>query len=412
MTRAETNAPGRAGGQACELRIEKLVHGGLGLARLERRVVFTPFVLPGERVRVELGAQRGGLWQARLLEVLEPAAGRVEPACPYFGRCGGCQLQHSEYASQLELKRAVLAETLRRLGRFEPPCSIRIIHAPPWHYRNRVQFHLAGAKLGFFERDGRRVQAVEQCMIASPKINQALVALARALQQRSHWHLAGTLEVFTNEDQVVLRAAAPGAHSPPRPLLALCHQADIGPVSSELDYPAAGEVYRVGMHSFFQVNRFLIDQLVACALEGAEGETAVDLYAGVGLFSLPLARRFRRVIAVEASRAAARDLASNVCRAGVAVKVCATSAAAGLRDLNETPDFLLADPPRTGLGREVVAELVRLRPPRLSLVSCEPATLARDLAPLLAAGYRIAQLSLVDLFPQTYHIEAVATLSL
>jgi 23S rRNA (uracil1939-C5)-methyltransferase len=173
-----------------------------------------------------------------------------------------------------------------------------------------------------------------------------------------------------------------------------------------------GEIYRVGHRSFFQVNRFLIDRLAECALDGAEGMSALDLYAGVGLLSLPLARRCRSVLAVESNASALRDLEFNAERAGMAVAARKATVEQFLETVEAPPDFVLADPPRAGLGKSVVNELLRLKAPVLTIVSCDPATLARDLAPLLAGGYRFDALTLIDLFPQTWHIETVTRLRL
>jgi 23S rRNA (uracil1939-C5)-methyltransferase len=181
-------------------------------------------------------------------------------------------------------------------------------------------------------------------------------------------------------------------------------------VEGALDY---GGRFRVSSNSFFQVNRFLADQLVEAALAGAEGETALDLYAGVGLFSLALGRRFRRVNAVEAGGGAVRDLRFNAERAGLTgVKAQQTTAEAALEKLQRPPDFVLADPPRSGLGKAMVERLAALKPRRLAIVACDPATLARDLAALTACGYRIASMTLVDLFPQTFHLETVVRLEI
>jgi 23S rRNA (uracil1939-C5)-methyltransferase len=167
----------------------------------------------------------------------------------------------------------------------------------------------------------------------------------------------------------------------------------------------------VGHHSFFQVNRFLIDALVETALRGAEGESAVDLYAGVGLFSLPLAERFRDLVAVESGGGAIRDLKFNAERAGRTVIAEQQAAEAYLEHLDQAPDFVLADPPRAGLGKDVVRHLLRLSPRRAVIVACDPATLARDLAPLIAGGNKIVRMAIVDLFPQTYHFETVVELA-
>lgn len=185
-----------------------------------------------------------------------------------------------------------------------------------------------------------------------------------------------------------------------------------GAADGELFYEACGERFRVSHKSFFQVNRFLIEPLVECALEGAEGEEALDLYAGVGLFTVPLARRLKKVTGVESDGSAARDLEFNLSAAGVAAEARRMQAEQYLEGLTKRPDFVLADPPRAGLGKRVVKELLRLRPPRVHIVSCDPATLARDAAALCGAGYEMEGVVLIDLFPQTYHMETVARLRL
>ena len=402
-------APGP--GARVEVHIEKLVHGGLGLARHEGRVILVGYVLPGERVRVRVTGTRAGLWRAAPEEVLHAAEGRTAAPCPYFGRCGGCRLQHAQYPLQLEIKQAILTETLRRIGKIELPGEPAVLSGPAWEYRNRVQFHVQGRRIGFFEADSQRLCAVEQCMIAAPKINETLSALRRMASGSAWPRLLSTVEVFTDGEQVQIKVASSRQHGGPGSRFFRTLGDEIpGVAAGALRYAVGEQRYRVGSRSFFQVNRFLIADLVDCALEKAEGDAAVDLYAGVGLFSLPMARRFRRVAAVEFSRAAAADLAHNAAQAGLAIEVHRMDAAAYLAGLKNAPDFLLADPPRSGLGRPVVRELLRLGPPRVVLVSCEPATMARDLAELLAGGYGIERLTLVDLFPQTHHIEAVACL--
>ncbi len=391
-----------------ELRIEKLVYGGAGLARHETRVVLVPFVLPGERVQVSLERERSGVREAKLRAVSEPAAERVEPRCPYFGRCGGCAYQHAGYEFQLLQKRVVFEEVLRRIGKLTPP-EVEVISGEAWEYRNRAQFHVEQGRIGYFEHSSRRLCAIEQCPIASPGLNAALGALCRMLGEPPFPRFVKTLELFTNESEVQLNVLATD-RPVARRFFDWCAERIPGFVGGALEYHAGGDTYRVSGGSFFQVNRFLIEALVERALEGAEGEASVDLYAGVGLFSLALARRYGRVTAVESGGSAVRDLEVNAARAGLAVAVRQASAELFLLGLAERPDFVLADPPRTGLGKSVVRELVRLGPPRLVIVSCDPATLARDLAALTAGGYRLERLTLIDLFPQTAHIETIADL--
>jgi 23S rRNA (uracil1939-C5)-methyltransferase len=390
-----------------ELPIEKLVYGGDGLGRLEGRVVLVPFVLPGETVRVEIERRRGGVFEARLLEVIAPSAERVQPGCPYFRRCGGCRYQHAGYEFQLAQKRAILEEVIQRVGKFAPP-PVEVIAGPPWEYRNRAQFHLDRGRLGYFEHGSHRLCAVERCPLCSPKLNQALGALASMSGQPRFPHFVKSIEVFGNESEVQLNVLETG-QPVARRFFDWCAEEIPGLVSGALDYRSGGDLYRVSARSFFQVNRFLVEPLIERALEGAEGETAVDLYAGVGLFALPLARRFRQVTAVEAGGSAIRDLEFNAARAGLTVSARQSAAESFLLGATEQPDFVLADPPRAGLGPRVVRELLRLEPSRLVIISCDPATLARDLA-ALGAGYRIERLTLIDLFPQTAHLETVTDL--
>jgi 23S rRNA (uracil1939-C5)-methyltransferase len=391
------------------LTVEKLVYGGDGLGRMDGRVVMTPFVLPGEEVRAEPVEERTGLVRARLLEVSAPAPERVAPPCPYFARCGGCHYQHAPYEYQVAAKRAILADQLRRIGKFEPPADIGVIAGEPWNYRNRAQFHVEGTAMGYLEAQSHRLCDVEMCPISSPRLNEALAALRGMLYDRRWPRFIRSLMVFTNERQVqmkVLESSRPVA----RRFFDWCAEAIPGWEPGAIDYPAAGFVYRVSRHSFFQVNRFLAGRLVEAALEGAAGDSALDLYAGVGLFALPLAQRFRRVTAVESGYASVRDMEFSAERAGLTVTACHDAVEAFLDKLTAPPDFVLADPPRAGIGRRVARRLAELAPPRITLVSCDPATLARDLADLLAAGYRIERLTMVDLFPQTYHLETVARL--
>jgi len=371
-----------------ELTIEKLVYGGDGLARLEGKVVLVPFVLPGEVVRVEIDRAKNDLSRGRVIELLKLAANRVQPGCEYFGRCGGCQYQHMDYAFQLEQKREILREALRRVGKIEFGGEIGLISGEPWHYRNRVQLHIQEGRIGYFAQHSRDLIKIDHCPIASAKLNESIPKID------AHGITTG-LELFTNESDVQVNVL----DRVPRP--ALQSLAALG-VTTPIEY----EGFQVSRNSFFQVNRFLIDRLVECALGEADGETALDLYAGVGLFSKKLAERFAKVTVVESGASAFRDLEHNFGPGAINANV-----EDYLSALEEAPDFVLADPPRAGLGKQVVQELARLRPPRLTIVSCDPATLARDLHGLAAENYRIEQLTLVDLFPQTFHLETVVRLS-
>jgi 23S rRNA (uracil1939-C5)-methyltransferase len=392
-----------------EMAVEKLVYGGDGLGRIEGRVVLAPYVLPGERIRAEAAQEKPGLVRARLLEVLEAAPGRVPPPCAYFGRCGGCHYQHAPYELQLAAKRSILVEELQRLGKIEPPGEIEVIAGEPWGYRNRALFHIEGRRLGYREARSHKLCAIDGCPISSPKMNETIGALNEMLRDSRWPPFLRSLEIFTDEEHVQLNVAdtmRPVA----RRFFDWCAEKIPGLVTGALDYRGR---YRVGANSFFQVNRFLVDRLVAAAVAGAQGETALDLYAGVGLFAMALAETFHEVTAVEAGSTAVHDLQFNAERAGrTNLRAERNTTEAYLEALERAPDCVLLDPPRAGLGKIVVQRLSELRPPAVIMVSCDPATLARDLAGLLAAGYQIERMSLVDLFPQTYHLETVVRLGL
>jgi 23S rRNA (uracil1939-C5)-methyltransferase len=392
-----------------ELTIEKLVYGGEGLGRADGRVVLVPNVLPGERVLVEPTTQKGGLLRARVAEMWASSESRVEPGCQYFGRCGGCHYQHAGYELQLEVKRSILRETLLRVGKIEAPEQIASISGEPWGYRNRAQFHVHNRRIGYLEAGSHRLCPITHCPISSPRVNEALGALIGMMRDGRWPNFLRSIEVFTNETETqlnVLESERPVA----KRFFEWCAETIPGFVAGLLDYSAAGFSYRAASGSFFQVNRFLIDELVRAAIGEATGASALDLYAGVGLFSLPLARRFSHVTSVESGATAVRDLRFNAGRAGSPVEIVQSATEDFLKELKAPPDFVLADPPRTGLGKAVVARLAELKPPRITIVSCDPATLARDLPGLLEAGYRIERLTLADLFPQTFHIETVAEL--
>lgn len=386
-----------------------MVYGGDGLARNAGEVVFVPLTLPGERVRVTTVHSRPGLHRAEIADILEPSPDRQPAPCPHFGTCGGCHYQHASYESQLQIKLAILREVLARIGKITPPDGIDVISGPPLAYRNRAQFHLYQRQIGFHRLSSRNLAPVDTCLLLSPKLAESYAALRRMLPDRRFPSFIHSLELFTDETQVqlnVLTTDRPVAKS----FFDWCAREIQGLVSGALDYQAAGFRYRVSHNAFFQVNRFLIGSLVETALAGASGSSALDLYAGAGLFSLPLAERFRQVAAVESSNSAWRDLVFNTERAGSKVQGYHSSAEDYLRSNPGPYDFVLADPPRSGLGKPVTRLLLESKPERLSLVSCDPATLARDLAALTPA-YRIERMTLIDLFPQTYHLETVTHLS-
>jgi 23S rRNA (uracil1939-C5)-methyltransferase len=436
-----------------KLTVEKQVYGGDGLGRLPAdehgrgKAVFVPFVLSGEIVEADLTEEKPGFARARLQQVVEPSAHRTHPPCPYFTGCGGCHYQHSTYQHQLEIKASILRENLRRIAKLELPTELQIHASPPWNYRNRTRMRVQAKPfaLGYNRFGSHELAAIEQCPISSPLINRAISALWEMGRAGRIDSGVGEIEFFADaEDSQLLLEIYSGRGADRRGLADFAQQVCVGirgtagvVVFSTLPSPSgakaedavlvhsgattleyqtaartgvpAAQKYRVSAGSFFQTNRYLVDELLDIVCAGQSGRSALDLYAGVGLFAKVLAREFERVIAVESSPQSFADLEYNSPENAKAVR-------AGVDEYLErgggrSADLIVVDPPRGGLGRRVTAELAKLKARRLTYVSCDPATLARDLVPLLAAGYGVEQAHLVDLFPQTFHIESVLQLA-
>jgi 23S rRNA (uracil1939-C5)-methyltransferase len=397
-----------------QLEIEKLVYGGQGLGRVNGRAVLVPYVLPGEQLEVEAVRETPSLIHARPVDLKRRSEHRVTSGCPVYGECGGCQYQHIAYAQQLEYKREILRETLKRVGKIAWDGPIETIAGEPWGYRNRTQLRIAKRDrkviVGFLEAGSRRIVHASQCPINSPALNRAHQALLEMAHQRRFPQFLSEVEFFTNETDIQLNVLDSELRLS-KSFFDWCGEKLPGFAAGEyIDYPSGADIFRVDSRSFFQVNRFLTASLAEASLAEAEGSNALDLYAGVGLMTLPLARKFSQVVAVDSSLRAVRGLQFNAERAKLDVKVVNLNVEEYLPSCEEGVDFVVADPPRAGLGPKVTAELLRLKARHLALVSCDPATLARDLKALTAGGYEIAKITFVDMFPQTYHIECVVDL--
>jgi 23S rRNA (uracil1939-C5)-methyltransferase len=387
------------------LQIEKLVYGGEGLSRSAEGVVLVPFTLAGETVLADVGAAQKGVLRGTLVKVEEASPERADPACPYFVTCGGCHYQHVSYAAQLAAKRAILEETLLRLGKTTPAAPTEVISGEPWLYRNRIQLHFEDGCLGFRAAHSRKLVAIDHCPVSSPKLNECIRKLALMVKDSRWPRFLRTAELFTNEESVQLNVVE-SDRNVARRFFDWCAGEIPGFATGALNYSG----FQVSKGSFFQVNRFLVNRLVEEVVGGVSGETALDLFAGVGLFSLPLARSFKRVIAVESGSGAVRDLEANAAGIDQTIESAKSTVDQFLETFQEGCDLVVADPPRAGLGRIAVKRLVELGPERIVLVACDPATMARDLAGLLAGGYALKRLTMIDLFPHTYHIESVAKL--
>jgi 23S rRNA (uracil1939-C5)-methyltransferase len=437
-----------------ELTIEKLIYGGDGLGRLPAnekgrgKAAFVPFTLPGEKVDIGVREEKPGFVRAAATRIIQASPLRIEALCSYFQRCGGCHYQHADYQEQLRIKASILKENLRRLAKMELARELKVHASSPWNYRNRTRLQVrvdSEFTLGYFKGSSHVLMAVEKCPISSPLLNRAIDVLWRLGRDGKAPAELREIELFTNDEDTHLQVelyADPRADKARRtqsgqtfaerlrdemPEVAsaylfgqntgvargeqwqIIEHPDWSLRPGEFRYLTKTGALRVSGGSFFQVNRFLVDQLVGIVAGGRSGEVALDLYAGVGLFSSALAPSFRHIVAVESSQGSAADLKYNSPRNVKAVR-SAVDAYLADRGAKLRPDLVVVDPPRAGLGDRVARSLAQLGAPRLTYVSCDPATLARDLVTLTGAGYRVEQLHLVDLFPQTYHIESVVEL--
>jgi 23S rRNA (uracil1939-C5)-methyltransferase len=414
--------------------IGKPVYGGAFLARIEGKAVFVPLALPGEQARVRITQSKPGYATAEVEEIIRAAPERIAPACPHFGACGGCHYQHTDYATQLKFKQAILRETLER-GGVAVAAEIAVLAGEPWHYRNRIRLAFdAAGNLGYRGRRSHAVVPLRECPIAAPLLVRAALAFAEVARGFAPALHPTEIALFCDATETALLATVFTA-SPARirfdELAQSLHEQVSALTGAELtiegsngqqprtlarwgapslDYHAAGFEYRVDHGAFFQINRCLVDALVERVIAGHKGKLAWDLFAGVGLFARQLAANFARVVAVESAPSGTAALEANLrSTAGVAVK--AETLAFLLRNRKgERPDLIVVDPPRTGLGAETCALLAEVAAPAVVYVSCDPATLARDLRALTASGYQIESITLADLFPQTFHLETVVQL--
>ena len=435
-----------------ELTIEKLIYGGDGLGRLPAdekgrgKAAFVPFTLPGEKVEAQVTHEKPGFVRASTTRLVEASPLRIEAACPYFQRCGGCHYQHTAYEEQLKIKEDILKENLRRLAKMETAPDVKVHASPPWNYRNRTRLQVradSGFALGYFKASSHELLPVEQCPISSPLLNHGIEALWKLGHGRQVPPAVREIELFANDDDSQLQVELyvdprqeAGKHEPqafaeflrgalpevssfymftqtvasgPGQQVHVAEEPLWADRPGEFRYRTKAGAMRVGGGSFFQVNRFLVEELAGIVTGGRSGEIALDLYAGVGLFSVALAASFRHIVAVESSQGSAADLKYNSPRNVKAVRSTVDAYLAG-QGLKVRPDYVLVDPPRAGLGDRVARAVAKLGAPRVTYVSCDPATLARDLITLTGDGYRVHSLHLVDLFPQTYHIESVVEL--
>ncbi len=400
-----------------EVTIQLLAYGGDGMGRLaDGRAVFIPFTLPGERVLARLVEEKRGHARAELVEVLQAAPQRIAPRCAHFGVCGGCHYQHMSYDAQLAFKTGILRDQMERIGGIKDAPLLPAVGSPKaFNYRNHVQFHLSPeGKLGFLAARQNQVVATRECHLPEAALNEVWPLLD--LEPVPGVERVGLRLGRDDEVQLILEGREPEA------LEFSVEELDISAVqlgpggamvlagSETLPMEVLGRPFQVSAGSFFQVNTAMAEAMVQHLLEHlpvSAGDTVLDIYSGVGLFSAFFAERAGRIVAVEVEPSACQDYVVNLDEFdNVELYEAPTEIALGSMDFH--PQVAIVDPPRAGLEGAALEALLRQQPQRLAYVSCDPATLARDARRLTAGGYRLAQITPFDLFPQTYHIESIS----
>ena len=377
--------------------IERILPGGVGLAHADGKTVFVSLAAAGDKLRVSVDREQGNLLFASIVEIIEPSPERIEPPCPYFGRCGGCDFQQLTYEAQLKAKADIIRDCLHRIAHVEVPLVAVVPSPTPWHYRARATWQLDPDQqtMGYYERGSRRVCDVAECAVLVTPLQKTLEDVRSNQFQNTPADLKH-LDVVYGDGGISLAPSFDRFQT------------------TELSLKVDEETYSYNAEAFFQVNQGLLPDLVQCALANAKGEAALDLYCGVGLFTLPLARRFKKVVGVESNSVATRFARRNLQNAQLSnSSIITASVADWIRSgsvNHESFEFVLLDPPRAGAESAVIKGIVDLRPSRIVYVSCDPATLARDLKKLIAQGFEVESVTGFDMFPQTHHVETVVHL--
>ncbi|MFH2103062.1 MAG: class I SAM-dependent RNA methyltransferase [Chloroflexota bacterium] len=400
--------------------LDKLAYGGDALGRIDGRAVFIPFSLPGETVRARVVAEKRGHLRAALVEVLEPSPLRIVPKCKYFGVCGGCHYQHLAYEAQLQAKAEILSDQLTRIGKIEKPPMLPIIPSPQaWNYRNHIQFHISEKGcLGYVAAEGSSVLPVDECHLPEPPLNALWpkldlspeLALERVSLRLGDDEVILLILESTEPPEMDLEADISVVHLAGDDTVVMAGEPSISITVEAGGSPSAQRTFHISANSFFQVNTPMTGKMVAHLLKmlpvSAE-TTLLDVYCGAGLFAAFFAPHVGRVIGIEASPSACEDFAINLDDFNN-VDLYEAPAEAVLPHLDIHPEIILVDPPRAGLDKIVIDSILAMDPDQIAYISCDPATLGRDAARLIAGGYRLLEVTPFDLFPQTYHIESIS----
>lgn len=415
------------------IEIEKIVYNGYGLAKKDGKTYFIPYVLPKEEVSIKEYQQKKDYIVAYPENIIKPSPYRIEPLCKYFKICGGCDFLHTTYEYQLSLKKDILIDQLKRIGKIETDIEKIIPSTNPFNYRNRVQLKFDGKNLGFYKRDSHEVVDIDSCLITKEDINKIINPLKRFLFKYAI--SPNQIQIFSNgKNEKLLKFV----FSDSSQIANVIH--DLMLYREEIDEKIKGVglyikedrviligediifenvkdyKFRVSIDSFFQVNIFQIENLineVVNEFKDSSYKKVVDFYCGVGTLTIPVCNYVKNVLGIESNPEAVKDAKANVKHNKLSnVKFLKAKTDKGLKYGKDfIPDVVIFDPPRSGLNKKIIFEISDIKSiEKVIYVSCEPSTLARDLKDFTSRGFKLKSIKLLDMFPQTYHIESISIL--
>ncbi|WP_457626345.1 class I SAM-dependent RNA methyltransferase [Persephonella sp.] len=419
-----------------KITVEKLIYGGKGIGKIDEKVCFVPYVLPEEEVEVDIIREKKSFYECVPVQIIKTSPYRKEPVCRYFTYCGGCDYLHIDYEKQVEYKNEIFVETLKRVGKLDNIPVLEPVSSPEnLYYRNRAQFKIRGEKIGFFKKESREIVNIDYCYLLKKELNDALSGLREILPFFSFQPVEAQV-YSSSENRTVVKFLFP--KNIKKVPLGLKHmKAFLGEslegfgmylikdgyarrinfVGSPFVYETVGDYrFRVSADSFFQVNRFQVKNLIDLVENEMKKDSisvAFDLYSGVGTFSIPMGRYAQKVFGVEINPYAVQDANHNR-KLNKATNVFFHRASAS--DINrfmikKNPELVLLDPPRTGIDSNTLKALLQIKNLRkIIYISCNPATLARDLSKLTENGFTVVSTRFIDMFPHTYHIESLTIL--
>jgi 23S rRNA (uracil1939-C5)-methyltransferase len=418
-----------------EVKIEKLVYGGKGLAKLDDKICFVPFVLPNEKVDVVIKKEKKNFYECELQEILEPSPDRIEPICKYFTYCGGCDYQHMTYEREVEIKADILVETLNRIGKLELEKLSKIIPSPrEYFYRNRTQLKVQGNTLGFYKKESNDIVDIDSCYLLDEEINKGLQGLKEIVKFLEYKpleiHIYRTnqgdmlvkfiynrrfrrfplglkhLKSFVSQDIIGIGIYEKRGNSIKR-FITIGKTFGLEEVN--------GIKYRVSMDSFFQINKYQVSNLINEVIDEIKDgnyKNGADLYCGVGTITIPMAKYVENVIGLESNPFAIQDANYNKKLNKVKNIKFYRMEAQDIEDIEDLQniDLIVVDPPRTGLSKKLINYFLKQDSiKKIVYVSCNPSTLARDIN-VLKEKYQLKKVKMIDMFPRTYHIETIAVL--